>query len=342
MSKRLSLFLLIVFLLSGKLNAQQVDYSVVSVPEESGVEFLQVTSSNDYVCMPIVNRNRSVINWLSNHVIDISADGSQLGYLSWRNSTSNIFIKALEKQGSSVQRTNRSAILDFSFSPDGNFICFSEKRGNTHQIFITDARKGYVCRQITAGNNDYSPMYTKDMQQIIFARQETNSVGIWSFDIKNNFLSSYMLGMNPCNTHENSTIICARSNNEGRSEIWKVNYETGVEECIVSDSEKSFTSPRISPDGEWIVFVGSSRINADKFTYLNTDIYVARIDGTDFTQLTYHAADDLSPVWSKDGKFIYFVSQRGSMEAKANVWRMNFGMNSTLYNLNTKSYNQSK
>ncbi|EKC71397.1 hypothetical protein OBE_03414, partial [human gut metagenome] len=40
--------------------------------------------------------------------------------------------------------------------------------------------------------------------------------------------------------------------------------------------------------------------------------------------ITYHAADDLSPVWSKDGKYIYFVSQRGSGTQTANVWRIPF------------------
>ena len=43
-------------------------------------------------------------------------------------------------------------------------------------------------------------------------------------------------------------------------------------------------------------------------------------------QLTYHAADDLSPVWSRDGRYIYFISQRGSATATANVWRMNFSL----------------
>lgn len=41
-------------------------------------------------------------------------------------------------------------------------------------------------------------------------------------------------------------------------------------------------------------------------------------------QLTYHAADDLSPVWSKDGKSIYFISQRGSTDGIANIWKMEF------------------
>jgi len=58
--------------------------------------------------------------------------------------------------------------------------------------------------------------------------------------------------------------------------------------------------------------------------YRNTDIFVCRIDGTEFTQLTYHAADDISPVWSQDGKYIYFISQRGSSTGTANIWRMNF------------------
>lgn len=57
---------------------------------------------------------------------------------------------------------------------------------------------------------------------------------------------------------------------------------------------------------------------------LNTDIYVARTDGSELSQITYHAADDLSPVWSKDGKYIYFISQRGNAEGVANIWRMNF------------------
>ena len=73
-----------------------------------------------------------------------------------------------------------------------------------------------------------------------------------------------------------------------------------------------------------LLFVGSNIINENSFSYANTDIFVAKIDGTNLTQITYHAADDLSPVWSRDGKYIYFISQRGSDTGTANIWRMNF------------------
>ena len=322
--KRVTAALVLTLLFCYSLQGQKVDYSIVSVPEETGMELRQVTTANDYVCMPLVKRTIGKINWISNRIIAISPDGSNIAYLSYRNNTTNIFIKDIEKQGSSIQRTKRSNVLDFSFSPDGKYICFSEAIGKTNQIFQTSATDGYVCRQITNGNQDYSPVYNLGMKQILFARQEKNSVSIWSYNIENNFLASYSNGMNPYPLLDDGAFVCTRTSADGRSEIWKVNATTGVEECIISDTERSYTSPMLSPDGKWILLTGSSKISRGNSNYLNTDIFVAKPDGTNLLQLTYHAADDLSPVWSKDGKHIYFISQRGDANGTANIWRMNF------------------
>lgn len=301
----------------------QVDYSVVTVNEESGLNFTRITSDNDYVCMPQVKRSGRNVNWLTNRILDVSVDGSQLAYLSRRNNTTNIFIKDIAKQGASVQRTNRQAVLDFSYSPDGKFICFSEANGKLNQIFQTSATSGYVCRQITSGAQDYSPVYSNDMKDIFFARQERNGVSVWSYSIERNFLSSYSKGLNPFPL-KNTAVICTRFNAEGRGEIWRVDYNTGVEECVVSDAERSFSTPSVSPNGQWILFVGSNVLMNGTMSYANTDIFACKTDGTQLVQLTYHAADDLSPVWSRDGKAVYFISQRGSATGVANVWKTDF------------------
>lgn len=302
----------------------QVDYSVIQVNEESGNNFTQITTDNDYVCMPQVKRTAKGLNWLSNRILDISIDGRQLAYLSFRNNTTNIFIKDIGKQGASVQRTNRQAVLDFSYSPDGKYICFSETNGKLNQIFQTSSTSGYVCRQITGSNKDYSPIYSNNMKNIFFARLENNGTSIWSYDINSNFLSSYTKGMNPYPSKDENIILCTRINADGRGEIWRVNYQTGIEECIVSDPNRSFTTPSLSPDNRWVLFVGSSVLMNGKQQYFNTDLFACHVDGTHLVQLTYHAADDLSPVWSKDGQSIYFVSQRGSATGTANVWKMDF------------------
>ena len=301
--------------------AQKVDYSVVSVREESGLDLMKFSSDNDLVAMPLVKRSRAGVNWTTGRLIDISPDGNKLAFISLRGQTSNIFVKEISRQGASTQRTNRNAVLDFSYSPDGTSILFAEQVGKTSQIFMTDSEEKFVCRQITSGNNDFSPVFSKDMKTIIFARQEARGISLWSYDIKNNYLSNYSYGMNPVVAGKD-IVICSRMNETGRGEIWKVNFNTGVEECIVTDLNISFSSPAISPDGQWIAFVGGTPLVSGNSTFWNTDIYICRIDGTGRHQLTYHAADDLSPAWSKDGIYIYFVSQRGSAEGIANIWRM--------------------
>ena len=53
---------------------------------------------------------------------------------------------------------------------------------------------------------------------------------------------------------------------------------------------------------------------------------MVRSDGSQMTQLTYHRGHDLSPVWSPDGKSIYFLSQRGTENGAYNIWKMNFDL----------------
>ncbi len=307
------------------MHAATVDFSVVSVPEESGLELTKISVNSDFVCLPKVKRTGKRVDWFTNRVLSLMPNTNNIAYLSFRNNTTNIFLKDLAKQGSSRQRTNRTGVIDFSFSPDGKTLYFSESRGKTTQIFSTDASNGYVCRQITSGANDYSPIQSPGSAMVFFARTENKGgCSIWSYNLKDNFLSNYSPGQNPCPVNKESALIVSRQTPGGNAELWKINYDTGVEECIVSATDKSFTTPMISPDGRWIVFVGSSVVEGQGVAYHNTDIYVCRIDGTDLRQLTHHAADDLSPIWSHDGRNIYFISQRGDADATANIWRMTF------------------
>ncbi len=313
---------LLLLLITANAVAQPVDYSAVSVPEESGIELTLITSESDMVAMPIVEKRGRRLGWYSNRIIAITPDGKALAFLSTRNNSTNVFVKDLSMKASSVQRTSRQGVLDFSYSEDGKHLYFTESQGLENRIYQTDAVRGFTCRQITSSNKDYSPIYASDEGLLFFCREEKYGSSIWSFKVDDNILSTYTSGINPYPVKGESSYLCARMNSEGRYEIWKVNYSTNVEECIITSAHHSFTTPMLSPDGQWILMVGTT-LNSDK-KRPNTDLFVCKTDGSQLIQLTYHTVNDISPAWSTDGKYIYFISQRGSEKRIANVWRMTF------------------
>jgi TolB protein len=86
---------------------------------------------------------------------------------------------------------------------------------------------------------------------------------------------------------------------DGRQSIYTMNLD-GTEQRKVIGSLGDNTSPRWSPDGQFIAFV-STRDS-------DTEVYVARADGSEPRRLTALLGPDTSPAWSPDGSRIAFVS----------------------------------
>ena len=272
-------------------------------------------------------KKASGVDWWVNPQIAISPDGQKIAYINLKNGTQNIMVKNAKKGGASVQRTFRTAVEDFSWSPDGTTLCFTEVRNGHHGIYLVNAEQGSVVKQISGGNdNDYGGVLSRDGNTIFFHRGEGfQSYSIWSYDRKTNLFSNYSRGMTPVLIPgKDNEIYCARFTDQKESEIWRINFETGVEEIILSQPGRSFTTPQLSTDGKWLLVTGTSVSEKDKA--INTDIFVVRTDGTNLTQLTYHPGNDMSAIWSPDGKYIYFLSQRGSANRIFNVWKMSFDL----------------
>ena len=314
------------------------DYSLVFVPEEGGVKFEKITEDADYVSdyhRSLVRRSSTAfgskqtntLSWWVIPQIAVSPDGTRIGYINEKNNTTNIMVKSASKGGASIQRTFRTNVKGFSWSPDGKTLCFTEERGGHDGIYLVDANQGTVVRQISNGlDNDLGGVITRDGNTIFFHRGEGfSSYSLWSYDCKTNLFSNYSRGMTVCPIPgQKNTVYCARFTNNRDSEIWRVNFETGVEEVLLAVPGKSFTTPQLSPDGNWLLVTGSSR--SEKEGIDNTDIFAIRTDGTQLTQLTYHPGNDLSAVWAPNGKSIFFLSQRGSKDRYYNVWRMDFNL----------------
>jgi Tol biopolymer transport system component len=325
---------------SGKLSKLLVS---LSVPEEGGMSFVKITDDGDAVASPgfaattkqtVTSNPGSSINWYLGSVIDISPDGKSVGYINYKNDMTNVMIKSALSGGGSTQRTFRNDVRNFSWSPDGARICFTEYRNGKLGIYMADANQGAVVRQMSSSSyDDSSPVVSVSRdkgERLFFHRYEGDKTGVrnnnfytmWSYDLNTGLFSNYSRGMTPCIDNTNPDIVyCVRFTSKGASEIWKVNTATGAEELLLSQKDRDFSNPKISPDGRWILVSGTSKTPSKIF---NIDLFVVRPNGNDLTQLTYHPGNDMSGVWAPNGKSIYFVSQRGSKDGIYNVWKMDF------------------
>ena len=294
----------------------------VYVPEEGGITFTKVTDENMEKITPNVRSEQGRLSWWANPYMALTKDGKSMAYIRNNNDKFNVFVRPLTGENSSQQRTFTGGVNDVTYSPDGQTLCFTRNNNGYCAIFTTSATEGSVIQQISSPNvRDYGPRYSLDGRLIFFARNDGDSYTIWSYDNDKGTVSNYCYGMSPYPIN-NEEILCVRRNSQNNYEIWRVNYVKGKESIIMSQENRSFTTPSLSPDGQWILFAS----NTSNQGVENIDIYVVRTDGSRLTQLTYHPGHDLSPVWSPDGKAIYFLSQRGTQKGEYNIWKMNFNL----------------
>lgn len=308
------------------------------VAEESGLNIQKITDESKGAVLAGTTTQRPVtfvrssvagckklgLYWSTHKCLSLSPDGNNIAYLTRSNKQDNVMIHRATAAGTSTQRTFRD-VRDFSYGPDEN-IYFSDYVGNYKwQIHAVSAKAGSVMRQLTSNNNDYNPVLAKDGHSLYFTRMDNNGPAIWCLDTEDGTLTSCSKGYDACPIGDGSEeFLCVRNSDEGVSQIWLVNYITGSETLVLADKERGFSNPAISPDGRWIVVQGSSRSAAGKVK--NLDLFAVKIDGTQFIQLTYHPAHDCNPLWSADGKSIFFISSRSSKDHSFNVWKMRFNL----------------
>ena len=143
--------------------------------------------------------------------------------------------------------------------------------------------------------------------RLVYTRETTNS-NIWAIDLaeKGAGATRLLIGSSrkewaPSYSPDGQR-IAFESSRSGWSEIW-VADRSGSHPRQLTNLKGSVASfPRWSPDGRTIVFHSRQKIYAALYTI---DVATSTV-----RQLNYDAVNDTVPSWSRDGKWIYFVSHR--------------------------------
>ena len=85
---------------------------------------------------------------------------------------------------------------------------------------------------------------------------------------------------------------------------------------------RDVADPQLAPDGTWVAYTVTRPDTAtDKH---DTDVWMARTDGSQNLRITTSPASEAKPRFSPDGKYLSFVSSRGEAEGgDAQLWLLN-------------------
>ena len=209
----------------------------------------------------------------------ISPDGKWVVYVSDASGNPDIFLQSTTGQ-TPINLTKDSTAADRmpAFSPDGESIAFRSERDGGG-LFVM-GRTGESVRRLT--RTGYQPAWFPDGRQIAFVSILVDQADARGGDV---------------------------------SQLWVVDAAGREPRQIFAGDA---VQPRVSPNGQRIAFWALPTDPAQRrFLNANRDIWSVAADGSDPRRLTDDPATEWNPVWSPDGQWLYFLSNRsGSMNLR--------------------------
>jgi Tol biopolymer transport system component/predicted Ser/Thr protein kinase len=206
-----------------------------------------------------------------------------------------------------------------SLSPDGNTIVYARKNDGSWKIFAQRVG-GFNAQNLTGASSadDTQPAFSPDGSYIAF-RSERDGGGVFVMGASGESvrrLSDRGPAFHPAWSSDSEEVIYTEERIRDPRErsvvpprLWAVNIRTLQKRLI---STKDAAQPQWSPNGHRLAYWASDSSS-------QRDIWTMSTKGDSPVQVTNDPATDWNPIWSPDGKHLYFVSDRsGAMQ----VWRV--------------------
>jgi serine/threonine-protein kinase len=203
-----------------------------------------------------------------------------------------------------------------TLSPDGESFAYASNTRGSWDIYVQ--RVGGRNPIVVAGDataDEVWPAYSPDGKQIAFTKRGAGIYVVGSTGESPRRLTN--LGANAAWSPDGRTIafgseeVVTPYNVFNFGTVWVVDAGGGTPRRVAGDSLSSVYQPAWSPSGRRIVAWINSGGQRDLVTFAP--------DGTGWTKLTRDKAIDWAPVWSADGRWIFFASDRGGTMG---IWRL--------------------
>lgn len=211
-------------------------------------------------------------------------------------------------------------------SPDGRYVAFySEKNLFSIDLFLANAASGRIIRKLssTVHDNEIDALnfiesagtWSPDSKQFAFVafskgKNKLLIVDVFNEKLVREFLMPGIPSFNyPAWSPDGQTIVVSGLV-EGVNDLYSYNLKTGEVTKLTNDIWCNI-HPSWSPDGRYIVFSTDQPTEDDKKTGRKVGYYLATYDtqtGNTKVYPFFPGAENLNPMFSSNGKSIYFLS----------------------------------
>jgi Tol biopolymer transport system component len=220
-----------------------------------------------------------------------------------------------------------------SLLPDGKWVLYSgQETGNRDIYLLSTSGQNPINLTKDSPADDDEPAASPDGERIAF-RSSRDGGGIFVMGrtgegVRRVTPTGVSAAFNPAWSPDGTEIAYATEdvqltplNWERTSEIWVVNVNTGAQRKL---DAVDAVQANWSPHGHRIAYVSRRQQTSATDKKGGTvgrvmDIYTVPARGGEPVPATNDQATDWSPVWSPDGRHLYFVSNRGG---SMNLWRV--------------------
>ncbi|HJS24200.1 MAG TPA: protein kinase [Pyrinomonadaceae bacterium] len=205
-----------------------------------------------------------------------------------------------------------------TLSPDGKSVAYAGRASGNWDIYLQNISSGNSFN-LTANSSadDSQPSFSPNGDRIAF-RSERESGGIYVMNANGESpvrVSDF--GFSPSWSPDGGHILIGTekipqpSTRPTKSQLWKINIKTGERQRI---SEGDALQPTFSPHQKRIAYWS----RPDRYGQ-REHILTVPAAGGEAVAVTDGSSTDLNPVWSPDGQYLYFSSNRGG---SSNIWRV--------------------
>src|SRR5688572_25532365 len=230
--------------------------------------------------------------------------------------------------GQAAHVVPRPYFTDPSIAPDRTEIAFV----SGGDIWAVPAGGGEARLLISHSANESRPMYSPDGRKLAFVSNRTGGGDVYVFTFASGEVArlTYDDGLEQLDgwSRDGRWIYFSSTSRDiaGMNDVLRVSIDGGTPMEVVADryTNEYFSSP--SPDGSMLAITARATASGQWWrngrSHLDeAEIWIVR-DGAppQYEAITNGGAKEMWPMWSSDGKSLFYVSDRGGAQ---NVWTRN-------------------